>query len=213
MFNNLTTFIMAINLQKGGRIDLSKESTASVFRIGLGWDAAQPGKEFDLDAMAILLGADGKAVSDDAMALFGQLDGPEAIAATGCIHHSGDNRTGVGDGDDETITIDTAKVPANVQEIVVLVNIHDAKNRQQNFGMVKNAKVNLYEGAEGNNVLAKYDLEEDASMDRALVFCKLYRKDGAWKFQAVNEGKGNYQNVLLCDILSSYGISAGPNNL
>lgn len=68
-FNNLTTFIMAINLQKGGRIDLSKESTASVFRIGLGWDAAQPGKEFDLDAMAILLGADGKAVSDDAMAL------------------------------------------------------------------------------------------------------------------------------------------------
>lgn len=185
---------MAINLQKGGRIDLSKESTASVFRIGLGWDAAQPGKEFDLDAMAILLGA-------------------EAIAATGCIHHSGDNRTGAGDGDDETITIDTAKVPANVQEIVVLVNIHDAKNRQQNFGMVKNAKVNLYEGAEGNNVLAKYDLEEDASMDRALVFCKLYRKDGAWKFQAVNEGKGNYQNVLLCDILSSYGINAGPNNL
>lgn len=121
---------MAINLQKGGRIDLSKESTASVFRIGLGWDAAQPGKEFDLDAMT----------------LFGQLDGPEAIAATGCIHHSGDNRTGAGDGDDETITIDTAKVPANVQEIVVLVNIHDAKNRQQNFGMVKNAKVNLYEG-------------------------------------------------------------------
>lgn len=161
-------------MQKGGRIDLSKESTASVFRIGLGWDAAQPGKEFDLDAMAILLGAD---------------------------------------GDDETITIDTAKVPANVQEIVVLVNIHDAKNRQQNFGMVKNAKVNLYEGAEGNNVLAKYDLEEDASMDRALVFCRLYRKDGAWKFQAVNEGKGNYQNVLLCDILSSYGINAGPNNL
>lgn len=165
---------MAINLQKGGRIDLSKESAASVFRIGLGWDAAQPGKEFDLDAMAILLGAD---------------------------------------GDDETITIDTAKVPANVQEIVVLVNIHDAKNRQQNFGMVKNAKVNLYEGAEGNNILAKYDLEEDASMDRALVFCKLYRKDGAWKFQAVNEGKGNYQNVLLCNILSGYGINAGPNNL
>lgn len=158
----------------------------------MGWDAAQPGKEFDLDAMAILLGADGKAVSDDAMALFGQLDGPEAIAATGCIHHSGDNRTGA--GDDETITIDTAKVPANVQEIVVLVNIHDAKNRQQNFGMVKNAKVNLYEGAEGNNVLAKYDLEEDASMDRALVFCRLYRKDGAWKFKALGN-TGSWQSI------------------
>lgn len=87
--------------------------------------------------------------------------------------------------DDETITVDTTKVPAEVQEIVVLVNIHDAKNRQQNFGMVKNAKVNLYEGAEGNHILAKYDLEEDASMDRALVFCKLYRKDDEWKFKAL----------------------------
>lgn len=202
-----------INLSKGGRVDLSKESNATVFRIGLAWDAAQPGKEFDLDAMAILVGADGKAVSNDAIALFGQLDGPEAIAATGCIHHSGDNRTGAGDGDDETITIDTVKVPTNVQEIVVLVNIHDAKNRQQNFGMVKNAKVNLYEGAEGNNILAKYDLEEDASMDRALVFCRLYRKDGAWKFQAVNEGKGNYQTTLLYDILTSYGLEVGPNYL
>lgn len=202
-----------ITLSKGGRVDLSKESNATVFRIGLGWDAAQPGKEFDLDAMAILLGADGKAVSNDAIALFGQLDGPEAIAATGCIHHSGDNRTGTGDGDDETITIDTAKVPANVQEILVLVNIHDAKARQQNFGMVKNAKVNLYEGAEGNNVLAKYDLEEDASMDRALIFCKLYRKDGAWKFQAVNEGKGNFQTTLLYNILTGYGLEVGPNDL
>lgn len=202
-----------ITLSKGGRVDLSKESNASVFRIGLGWDAAQPGKEFDLDAMAILLGADGKAVSNDAIAIFGQLDGPAAIAATGCIHHSGDNRTGAGDGDDEVITIDTAKVPANIQEIVVLVNIHDAKRRQQNFGMVKNAKVNLYEGAEGNNILAKYDLEEDASMDRALVFCKLYRKDGAWKFQAVNEGKGNYQTTLLYNILTGYGLEVGPNDL
>lgn len=202
-----------ITLSKGGRVDLSKESNASVFRIGLSWDAAQPGKEFDLDAMAILLGADGKAISNDAIAIFGQLDGPAAIAATGCIHHSGDNRTGAGDGDDEVITIDTAKVPVNIQEIVVLVNIHDAKNRQQNFGMVHNAKVNLYEGAEGNNILAKYDLEEDASMDRALVFCKLYRKDGAWKFQAVNEGKGNYQTTLLCNILTGYGLEVGPNDL
>ena len=202
-----------ITLSKGGRVDLSKESNATVFRIGLSWDAAQPGKEFDLDAMAILLGADGKAVSNDAIALFGQLDGPEAIAATGCIHHSGDNRTGTGDGDDETITIDTAKVPANVQEILVLVNIHDAKARQQNFGMVKNAKVNLYEGAEGNKILAKYDLEEDASMDRALIFCRLYRKDGAWKFQAVNEGKGNYQTTLLYNILTGYGLEVGPNDL
>lgn len=194
---------MAITLQKGGRVDLSKESNATVFRIGLGWDVAtQAGKEFDLDAMALMLKADGKAVNEDSIVFYRNLQDPAQS-----VRHSGDNRTGAGDGDDETITVDTTKVPAEVQEIVILVNIHDAKNRQQNFGMVKNAKVNLYEGAEGNNILAKYDLEEDASMDRALVFCKLYRKDGAWKFQAVNEGKGNYQSVILRDILRSYGYT------
>jgi tellurium resistance protein TerD len=191
-----------ITLSKGGRVDLSKESSASVFRIGLGWDAAQPGKEFDLDAMALMLNANGKAVNEDSIVFYRNLEDPAKS-----VKHSGDNRTGDGNGDDEVITIDTTKVPADVQEILVLVNIHDAKARQQNFGMVHNAKVNLYEGAEGNNVLAKYDLEEDASMDRALVFCKLYRKDGAWKFQAVNEGKGNYQSVILRDILRSYGYT------
>lgn len=176
---------MAISLQKGERVDLSKESTASVFRIGLGWDAAQPGKEFDLDAMALMLKADGKVLSDNNMVFYGNLEDPSKS-----VKHSGDNRT----GDDETITIDTTKVPAEVQEVVILVNIHDAKNRQQNFGMVHNAKVNLYEGAEGNNILAKYDLEEDASMDRALVFCRLYRKDGEWKFQALGN-TGSWQSI------------------
>lgn len=195
-----------ITLSKGGRVDLGKESNATVFRIGLGWDAAQPGKEFDLDAMALMLNANGKAVNEDSIVFYKNLEDPAKS-----VKHSGDNRTGAGDGDDEVITVDTTKVPADVQEIVVLVNIHDAKARQQNFGMVKNAKVNLYEGAEGNKILAKYDLEEDASMDRALVFCKLYRKDGAWKFQAVNEGKGNYQSVILRDILRSYGYSVADS--
>lgn len=199
---------MAINLQKGGRIDLSKESTASVFRIGLGWDAAQSGKSFDLDAMAFLLGDNGKVINEDGMVFYGHLANESQS-----VKHSGDNLTGEGDGDDEVITVDTAKVPANISEIVILVNIHDAKNRQQNFGMVKNAKVNLYEGAEGNNILAKYDLEEDASMHRAIVFCRLYRKDGSWRFQAVNEGKGNYQSVLLCNIMDGYGLTGSPRDL
>ena len=153
------------------------------------WDAAQPGKEFDLDAMALMLKADGKVLSDNNMVFYGNLEDPSKS-----VKHSGDNRTGAGDGDDETITIDTTKVPAEVQEVVILVNIHDAKNRQQNFGMVHNAKVNLYEGAEGNNILAKYDLEEDASMDRALVFCRLYRKDGSWKFKALGN-TGSWQSI------------------
>lgn len=121
---------MAISLQKGGRVDLSKESTASVFRIGLGWDAAQPGKEFDLDAMALMLKADGKVLSDNNMVFYGNLEDPSKS-----VKHSGDNRTGA--GDDETITIDTTKVPAEVQEVVILVNIHDVSRTSVWFTMLR----------------------------------------------------------------------------
>jgi tellurium resistance protein TerD len=89
------------------------------------------------------------------------------------------------------------------------VNIHDAKARQQNFGMVKNAKVTLYKGATGvaeSDILAKYDLEEDASMSRCLVFCELYKKDGEWKFKAINESKGSYSEVIYRDILRGFGL-------
>lgn len=119
------------------------------------------------------------------------------------IKHSGDNRTGA--GDDETIVVDTTKVPADVQKIIILVNIHDAKNRQQNFGMVNNAYCNLY--AKGNTTpLAKFDLTEDASMSRCIVFCQLYRHNGDWKFKTLGEDKGSYQNVIYRDILRGYGL-------
>ena len=200
---------MAINLSKGGNINLAKEAPGvSIFRVGLGWDvAAQAGTEFDLDAIAIPLKDDGKCVDQESMVFYGNLTWKDAIK------HSGDNRTGAGEGDDETITIDTAKVPAECTKIDILVNIHDAKNRQQNFGLVKNAKVNLYSGAEGTEVLAKYDLEEDASMSRALVFCQLYKKDGEWKFKAINESKGSFNEVLLKNILEGYGFTGIEPNI
>lgn len=193
-----------IQLSKGGNINLAKEAAGiTVFRMGLAWDAnATGGTDFDLDAAAIPLKADGKAVDGDAICFYGQLNWKNAIK------HSGDERTGAAEGDDETITIDTAKMPAEVAKVIVLVNIHDAKNRQQNFGQVKNSKVTLYKGESGTSeadILAKYDLEEDASMSRCLIFCELYKKDGEWKFKALNESKGS--DVIYRDILRSYGLT------
>ena len=181
-----------VNLSKGGNINLAKEAAGvTTFRIGLAWDAnASGGADFDLDAAAIPTDANGKAVNPDAICFYHQLDW-----GNGALKHSGDERTGAAEGDDETITVDLAKM-----------NIHDAKNRNQNFGMVKNAKVHLYEGTEGNKIVANYDLEEDASMSRCLVFCELYKKDNDWKFKAINESKGSANEVIYRDILRSFGL-------
>ena len=149
-----------IQLSKGGNINLAKEANGvTEFSIGLGWDiATQAGVEFDLDVATIPLNAQDKAVDpDDGFIFYNNPNWKDAIK------HSGDNRTGAGAGDDETIVVDTTKVPADVQKIIILVNIHDAKNRQQNFGMVNNAYCNLY--AKGNTTpLAKFDLTEDVSL-------------------------------------------------
>lgn len=149
-----------IQLSKGGNINLAKEANGiTEFSIGLGWDvAAQAGVEFDLDVAAIPLNAQDKA--DAGLVFYNNPNWKDAIK------HSGDNRTGA--GDDETIVVDTTKVPASVEKIIIVVNIHDAKNRQQNFGMVNNAYCNLY--AKGSTTpLAKFDLTEDASMSRCIL--------------------------------------------
>ena len=187
---------MAISLQKGGRVDLSKESTASVFRIGLGWDAAQPGKEFDLDAMALMLKADGKVLSDNNMVFYGNLEDPSKS-----VKHSGDNRTGAGDGDDETITIKLNEVPANIHRIVVAVSIHDAQTRNQNFGQVSDSYIRVVNSV-GNVELAKFDLGEDASTQIVLTFGELYRHNGDWKFRAVGEGFAGGLQALA----ASFGV-------
>lgn len=202
-----------VNLSKGGNINLAKEAAGiTVFRMGLAWDVnTSGGADFDLDAAAIPCKEDGKAVGPDALCFYGNLNW-----GNGAIKHSGDERTGAATGDDETITIDTAKLPADVKKVIVLVNIHEAKLRQQNFGMVKNAKVTLYKGESGvaeADILAKYDLEEDASMSCCLVFCELYKKDNDWKFKAINESQGSSQDTTYSQVLSKFGIQAGPSNL
>ena len=175
---------MAISLQKGGNISLSKEAPSMTKMVlGLGWDVrATDGSAFDLDASAFLLNASGKVRSDADFIFYNQ-----AKSADGSVEHTGDNRTGEGDGDDETIVVDLTRVPADVEKVAVAVTIHDAEARNQNFGQVSSAYIRCVN--ESNNTeVARYDLSEDASVETAMIFGEIYRHNGEWKFKAIGQG-------------------------
>lgn len=176
---------MTISLTKGEKIDLSKEAPSlKKACIGLGWDTNQGGgAAFDLDASVFMLNAQGKLSEQKNFVFFNNLKSP-----CGSVEHKGDNLTGVGDGDDETISVDLEKVPADVNELVFIVNIYDATNRKQNFGQVKNAFCRIY-NEETKEEIKRYDLSEDYSAETAVVFCRLYRHNGAWKFEATGTGE------------------------
>ncbi|MDR2187668.1 MAG: TerD family protein [Azonexus sp.] len=175
---------MAISLQKGGNVNLSKTAPSmSKMLVGLGWDVrATDGAEFDLDASAFLLSTSGKVRSDADFIFYNQ-----SKSTDGSVEHGGDNRTGEGAGDDETIVVDLAKVPADIDKIAVCVTIHDAEARRQNFGMVSAAYVRCVDAA-NNTEIAKYDLSEDASVETAMIFGEIYRNGGDWKFKAIGQG-------------------------
>ena len=190
---------MAISLQKGGNVNLSKEAPGlSKIVVGLGWDVrSTDGNAFDLDGSAFLLKADGKVRNDTDFVFYNNLKSVEQSVA-----HSGDNRTGAGDGDDETVTIDLSKVPADVERIAICVTIHEGETRRQNFGMVQKAFVRTI-NANGNAEIARYDLSEDSSSETAMVFGEVYRNGSDWKFKAVGQGfKGG-----LGPLASSFGVS------
>lgn len=175
---------MAINLAKGGNINLSKEAPGlKLLTVGLGWDArATDGSPFDLDASVFLLNASGKVRGTSDFIFYNNLK-----SADGSVVHNGDNRIGDVAGDDETISIDLAKVPADVEKISFCVTIHDGETRKQNFGSVNKAFVRAV-NAEGNSELARYDLSEDSSVETAMIFGELYRAGTDWKFKAVGQG-------------------------
>ena len=190
---------MAISLQKGGNISLSKEAPSMTKMVlGLGWDVrATDGSAFDLDASAFLLNASGKVRSDADFIFYNQ-----AKSADGSVEHTGDNRTGEGDGDDETIVVDLTRVPADVEKVAVAVTIHDAEARNQNFGQVSSAYIRCVN--ESNNTeVARYDLSEDASVETAMIFGEIYRHNGEWKFKAIGQGfKGG-----LGPLAQNYGVN------
>lgn len=194
---------MAVTLQKGGNVSLAKAAGSSSpltrLSIGLGWDLrTTSGQDFDLDASALLVGASGKVISDQHFVFYNNLASPD-----GSVHHTGDNLTGEGDGDDEVIEVDLTLVPTDVQRVVFPVSIHDADGRGQNFGQVVNAFIRVVNATDGVEV-ARYDLTEDASTETAMVFGELYKREGDWKFRAVGQG---YASGLL-GIVHDYGVNA-----
>lgn len=171
---------MAINLQKGGRVSLGLQRVS----VGLGWDPNDStGFDFDLDASAFMLGENGKIPADEFFVFYNNPKSPD-----GAVKSSGDDLTGGNsDGDDETLSVDLSKLDPRISEILFTVSIHDAENRRQNFGQVRNSFIRIY-NTDTNEEIARYDLEEDFSVETAVEFGRLYRKNGEWKFQAVGNG-------------------------
>jgi tellurium resistance protein TerD len=190
---------MAISLQKGGNVNLSKEApNLTKVIIGLGWDPrSTDGAAFDLDGSAFLLKSDAKVRSDTDFIFYNILK-----SADGSVVHNGDNTTGQGEGDDETVTVDLARVPPDVDKISFCVTIHEADNRRQNFGMVGKAFIRCMD-ANGNREIARYDLSEDSSTETAMIFGELYRAGTDWKFRAVGQG----YNGGLGPLARSFGVN------
>ena len=190
---------MPVNLKKGQKVSLTKEAPGlAKVVVGLGWDVNQfdTGGDFDLDAAAFLLGDSGKTAGSGDFVFYGNLEHP-----SGSLKHMGDNLTGEGDGDDEQIVVDLAKVPANVERIAFTVTIYDAETRRQNFGQVSNAYIHIQDSTSGTDLI-RYDLGEDFSIETAIVVGELYRHNGEWKFNAIGSG---FQGGLAA-LCGHYGI-------
>ncbi len=185
---------MAISLQKGQKVDLTKSNPGlTKIIIGLGWDTNKydGGKDFDLDSSVFMLNSEGKVIDEKNFVFFNNPQSPD-----GSVTHTGDNRTGEGEGDDEQIKIDLALVSANIAKISFAITIYEAAERNQNFGQVSNAYVRVLNEASGEELI-RYDLGEDFSIETAVVVGELYRHNSEWKFNAIGSG---YQNGLagLC---------------
>jgi tellurium resistance protein TerD len=191
---------MAVNLSKGGRVNLEKEAPGlQTVLLGLGWDVKKAdGADFDLDASLLMLDANDKATGESAFIFYNN-----KTSACGSVVHQGDNKTGEGDGDDEVLIIELPKIPENVNKMVIAVTIHEANTRNQNFGLVDNAFIRVANNA-NNEDIARYDLTEDYSTETSLIFGELYRKEGDWRFAAKGDGFAGGLSAYL----ASYGIES-----
>ena len=191
---------MAIPLMKGDNTSPTKtDPSLKNIIAGLGWDVRETdGETFDLDASILMVQADGKARSDRDFIYYHQKD-----SACGAVHHTGDNRTGAGDGDDESILVFLDKLPAEIHKLIVCVSIYEADQNKQNFGQVLNAFIRLV-NKDTQQEITRYDLSENASMQSAMIFGEIYRYDGEWKLRAVGQG---FQGGLA-ELVRLHGIDA-----
>jgi len=172
---------MAINLQKGQKIDIG----LSKITVGLGWDPNEgTGYDFDLDASAFMINSSRLIPEEEYFVFYGNTDSPDQA-----LHHTGDDPTGgnSADGDDESIQVDLSKVDPQIQEILFVVTIHEAINRKQNYGQVRNSYIRIVDDSNGQEV-AKYELGEDFSIETGVEFGRLYKREGKWKFEASGIG-------------------------
>ena len=183
---------MSISLQKGQKISLTKESAGlSKIILGLGWDEVQQKRglfskpaPIDCDASAIVL-RNGKLTNAKDVIYYGNLK-----HESGAIQHMGDNLTGAGDGDDEQIVVDLSKVPADVDRIVLVVNIYMARQRNQHFGLIQNAFIRTVDSSSGREI-CRYNLTDNYAGMTAMIFGEVYRHDGEWKYNAMGQGTGD----------------------
>jgi len=188
---------MSVNLQKGQKVDLTKgNSGLSKIIVGLGWDAvAQSGAkgvfgslfgksavDVDCDASVLMLDEHDKLQGVSNLIYFGNLKSKD-----GSVVHTGDNTSGEGDGDDEVIQVDLAKIPNNYKKLLFVVNIYDCIKRHQDFGMIKNAFIRVVNSS-NKQELIKYSLSDNYALKTTLVVGEIYRQDAEWKFGAIGEG-------------------------
>lgn len=192
---------MAISLTKGQNISLSKtDPSLKNVLVGLGWDArSTDGQDFDLDASVFMATENGKVPSDRHFIFYNQL-----VSPCGGVEHTGDNLTGDGDGDDESVIVQLDKVESNIKSLFITVTIHDAEARRQNFGQVSNAFVRIVNNDTSEEIV-RFDLSEDYSTETAMVFGEIYRHNGEWKFRAIGQG---YTGGLY-SLCQQYGVNVG----
>ena len=188
--NNNT--IGALNLQKNDILDLTKKNPGlEKVILGAGWDVASMGQDFDLDIAAFLLNENGKVGQIPNDVIFFNNKQGQGIAL------SGDNRTGAGEGDDETILIDLENINPSIQKIVFVVTIHEAQSRRQTFGMVNNSYVRLLDEKNNEKELCRFNLKENGSTVTSVIFAELYKDGYEWYFKAIGDGKIADLNGML----------------
>ncbi|MED4204125.1 TerD family protein [Neobacillus mesonae] len=193
---------MAVSLSKGQKVDLTKTNPGlTKVVVGLGWDTNKydGGNDFDLDSSVFLLGENGKVTTETDFVFYNNPQG-----GNGSVVHTGDNRTGEGDGDDEQVNINLTAIPANIQRVAFTITIHDAASRNQNFGQVSNSYARIFNEETGEELI-RYDLGEDFSIETAIVVGELYRHNGEWKFSAIGSG---YQGGLAA-LATDFGLQVG----
>ncbi len=192
---------MTVSLVKGENVNLTKDNPAlnKVF-VGLSWNPRKTsGIDFDLDAQVFLLNENSRVRTDADFIFYSNKS-----SLDGSVKHGGDNRTGVGEGFDETVNIELNKIPADVKKVVFTASIYDALNRKQNFGQVDDASITILDETTGQ-ALAKFDLTEDASADASMILGELYRHNNEWKFKAVGQGF----KTELGDLAKNFGVDVG----